>query len=123
MGKHSTRRVQLRLRRRKTTQKTIRGTASRPRLNIFRSNTHIYAQVIDDDSGRTLAAASSLSSEVKANGTDADKKGTAKLVGQEVAKRALAAGVTSVVFDRNGFKYHGRVAALADGAREGGLSF
>jgi len=123
MGKHSTRRVQLRLRRRKHTQKTIRGTAIRPRLNIFRSNTHIYAQVIDDDSGRTLAAASSLSADVKATSTDADKRGTAKLVGQELAKRAIAAGVQTVVFDRNGFKYHGRVAALADGAREGGLTF
>ena len=92
-------------------------------MNIFRSNTHIYAQVIDDDSGRTLAAASSLSADVKSGGSDADKCGTAKLVGQEVAKRAIAAGVTSVVFDRNGFKYHGRVAALADGAREGGLAF
>ncbi len=123
MGKHSSRRVQLRLRRRKHTQKSIRGTAGRPRLNIFRSNTHIYAQVIDDDSGRTLAAASSLSADVKSEISDADKCGTAKLVGQEVAKRAIAAGVTSVVFDRNGFKYHGRVAALADGAREGGLAF
>ncbi|MDP6666226.1 MAG: 50S ribosomal protein L18 [Dehalococcoidia bacterium] len=99
-------------------RKNVRGVADRPRLAVFRSNSHIYAQVIDDDRGHTLAAATSL--EVKSNDT---KTGTAKTVGEAVAKQALAAGITKVVFDRGGYKYHGRVKALADAARTEGLSF
>ncbi len=117
-----------RLRRKAHTDKKIHGTAERPRLAVFRSNVHIYAQVIDDDRGATLAAASTLTADVKAALGPSpegklDKKGAAKLVGKAVGAKALAAGVTKVVFDRSGFQYHGRVAAVADGAREAGLDF
>jgi large subunit ribosomal protein L18 len=106
-----------RIRRKKHIRKIVRGTAERPRLSVFRSARHIYAQLIDDDSGRTLVAASSLKLESSGN------KDTARQVGQELAKSALDAKVDTVVFDRNGYLYHGRVAALADGAREAGLKF
>jgi large subunit ribosomal protein L18 len=99
-------------------RKNVRGIADRPRLAVFRSSNHIYAQVIDDDRGHTLAAATSL--DLKSNDTKTD---VAKAVGGAVAKAALAAGVTKVVFDRGGYKYHGRVKALADAARSEGLSF
>jgi large subunit ribosomal protein L18 len=99
-------------------RKAIRGLAERPRLSVYRSETHIYAQVIDDTIGKTLVSASSLQD--KAAGAPVE---TAKQVGAEVAKRALAAGITKVVFDRGGYKYHGRVKALADAAREAGLEF
>jgi large subunit ribosomal protein L18 len=105
-------------RRHRRVRKLIVGTPDRPRLAVYRSNRHIYAQVIDDYAGRTLASASSLS---VADG--ADRKSTAKAVGNAVAEKARAAGVTQVSFDRGGFKYHGRVQALAEGAREGGLEF
>jgi large subunit ribosomal protein L18 len=108
-------------RRKKSVRRNMAGTAAKPRLTVFRSNTHIYAQIIDDDLGSTLASASSLLSDAK--GADGGKKGMAKKVGQILAERAKGAGVEQVIFDRNGYKYHGRVAALADGAREGGLSF
>jgi len=98
-------------------RKNVRGVAARPRLAVFRSSNHIYAQVIDDDRGHTLAAATSL--DLKTNDTKID---VAKVVGGAVAKAALAAGVTKVVFDRGGYKYHGRVKALADAARSEGLS-
>ena len=98
-------------------RKKIVGTAERPRLSVFRSNTQIYAQVINDKAGVTLAAASSLGFE-KMNKTEQAKK-----VGLLLAEKAKAAGVESVVFDRNGYLYHGRVQSLADGAREGGLNF
>ena len=98
----------------------ISGTAERPRLNVFRSNTNIYAQIIDDLSGVTLAAASSLDKEISGNGGN---KEAAKEVGKLVAKRAADKGITEVVFDRGGYVYHGRVKELADGAREGGLKF
>lgn len=104
-------------RRKRHIQKVIRGTAERPRLSIFRSAKHIYAQVIDDSSGRTIASASTLKEKSGSN------KDAAKTVGQAVAKATLDANVTAVVFDRNGFLYHGRVAALAEGAREAGLKF
>jgi large subunit ribosomal protein L18 len=95
----------------------------RPRLSVFRSGHHIYAQVIDDDQGRTLAAASTLDKDLKARiKTGADRAAAAE-VGKLVAERAKAAGVTTVVFDRGGYLYHGRVKALADAAREGGLEF
>ena len=99
----------------------VAGDASRPRLAVFRSLNHIYAQVIDDSSGRTLAAASSLEAELRsAKGT---KSAEATAVGRIVAQRARAAGVERVVFDRAGFRYHGRVKSLADAAREAGLEF
>jgi large subunit ribosomal protein L18 len=99
-------------------RKNVRGVADRPRLAVFRSSNHIYAQVIDDDRGHTLASATSL--ELKSGDT---KTVTAKAVGEAIAKQALAAGVTKVVFDRGGYKYHGRVKALAEAARSEGLSF
>jgi large subunit ribosomal protein L18 len=99
-------------------RKRIVGTPERPRLAVYRSNRHIYAQVIDDFAGRTLAAASTLS-----EAGDGDPKARAKAVGAALAARAKDAGVTTVAFDRGGFKYHGQVRALADGAREGGLEF
>jgi len=98
----------------------ISGTAERPRLNVFRSNCHIYAQLIDDVQGVTLAAASSVEKDFGANG--GNKEG-AKKVGTLIAERAAAKGITEVVFDRGGYVYHGRVQELADGAREGGLKF
>ena len=101
-------------------RKKISGTPERPRLSVFRSLRHIYAQVIDDSSGRTIAAASSQES---LGGAAGPKSEVSAVVGRVVAERALAAGVTQVVFDRGGCKYHGRVKALADGSREGGLHF
>jgi large subunit ribosomal protein L18 len=107
-----------RIRRHARVRRRVVGTAERPRLAVFRSNRHIYVQLIDDSAGRTLAAAGSL----PAPG-DGDKKAVAKRVGSELASRAKAAGITSVVFDRGGYQYHGRVKALAEAAREGGLDF
>ena len=98
----------------------VAGTAERPRLNVFRSLAHIYAQVIDDDKGMTLAAASSLDKEFKGKGGNI---AAAKAVGAAIAKKALEKGISEVVFDRGGYIYHGRVAALAEAAREGGLKF
>jgi len=112
-----------RVRRKAHIRKRVRGTAARPRLSVFRSACHIYAQVVDDVSGRTLAAANTLQSAVQGEATDAGNIEGAKRVGAAIAERALAAGVNTVVFDRNGFLYHGRVKALADAAREGGLKF
>lgn len=105
-------------RRKKHIRKNVFGTAERPRLSVFRSAKHIYAQVIDDESGRTIASASSLNAEFSGGNADG-----AAQVGKLVAERAKEASVNSVVFDRNGFLYHGRVAALADAAREAGLQF
>ncbi len=102
----------------------VNGTPNRPRLNVFRSSAHIYAQLIDDTAGHTLAAASDLEAEVRAiAGDGATKTVRAKAVGQVIAERTKAAGYSSVVFDRGGFLYHGRVKAVADGARESGLNF
>ena len=102
----------------------VSGTMQRPRLNVFRSSAHIYAQVIDDVQGRTLVAASDLEQTVKERaGADAPKVARAKVVGQVIAERAQEAGINTVVFDRGGFLYHGRVKAVAEGAREGGLVF
>ena len=109
-----------RLKRHKRVRGKISGTPERPRLNVFRSETNIYAQVIDDVSGKTLVSASSLEKDFACEGTKSD---AAKQVGQMVAERAKAAGITTVVFDRGGYVYHGRVQALAEGAREGGLEF
>ncbi len=104
-------------------RKKISGTPERPRLCVFRSNKHIYAQVIDDVAGNTLAAASTVEKEIAAQLNDCDKKGEAKIVGKIVAERAIKAGIKEVVFDRGGYIYTGRVAELAAGAREGGLDF
>jgi large subunit ribosomal protein L18 len=112
--------VDPRVRRHRRVRKKVRGTADRPRLAVFRSANHIYAQVIDDVAGRTLAAASSTEADLKGVGGNID--GATK-VGTVVAERAKAAGIDQVVFDRGGFRYHGRVAALADAARAGGLEF
>jgi large subunit ribosomal protein L18 len=102
----------------------VSGTSQRPRLNVFRSSAHIYAQVIDDTAGHTLVAASDLEDEVlKAAGDGAAKTARAKAVGQVIAERAKEAGVNTVVFDRGGFLYHGRIKAVAEGAREAGLEF
>jgi large subunit ribosomal protein L18 len=110
-------------RRERRVRTNLRRKTARPRLTVFRSGRHIYAQVIDDAKGATLAAASSLDKDLKARlKTGADKE-AAKQVGLLVAERAKAAGVEAVVFDRGGYLYHGRVKALADGAREGGLQF
>ena len=109
-----------RLHRHKRVRGKISGTPERPRLNVFRSETNIYAQVIDDVAGVTLAAASSLEKGFTCDGTKTD---AAKKVGQLVAERAKAKGIETVVFDRGGYVYHGRVQALAEGAREGGLQF
>ena len=109
-------------RQRRTRYALRKAGGSRPRLSIFRSGKHIYAQVIDDRKGMTLAAASSLDEGLKGLKTGADKDAAAK-VGKLIAERAIAAGVKDVVFDRGGYAYHGRVAALATAAREGGLSF
>ena len=104
-------------------RKNIVGTAERPRLNVYRSTVNIYAQVIDDTVGHTLASASTLDAEVKAQLEGKTKKEAAKLVGEIVGKRAIAKGVTKVVYDRGGYNYTGRVAELAAGAREAGLEF
>jgi large subunit ribosomal protein L18 len=113
--------VQSRRRRHQRVRKHVRGTATRPRLAVFRSSRHVYAQVIDDVQGRTLVAASTMETDVRSSVTA--NVGAAKAVGQRVGERAKAAGITQVVFDRGGFRYHGRVAAVADGARESGLEF
>ncbi len=113
-----------RKRRHERVRKTVSGTSVRPRLNVFRSLSHIYAQVIDDTTGHTLVSASSLEKEISSlNGSETTKTKRAVAVGKLVAERALAAGITEVVFDRGGYKYHGRVKALADASREAGLKF
>jgi len=109
-----------RLRRHKRVRGKISGTADRPRLNVFRSANHIYAQLIDDDKGVTLCAASTTEKAFTESGGNVE---AAKKIGLAIAEKAKAAGVSDVVFDRSGYVYHGRVAALADGAREGGLKF
>lgn len=105
---------------RKGIRKRLSGSSERPRLSVFRSNKGIYAQVIDDLSGKTLVSASSLSKEFTAEGSKSDQS---VAVGKLVAEKAIAAGIKEVVFDRNGYLYHGRIKSLAEGAREGGLIF
>lgn len=112
-----------RKRRHRRIRNRISGTAERPRLNIFRSLDHIYAQVIDDVAGETLASASTIDKELRSEVTGKTKKEQAAAVGKAIAERAKAAGISTVLFDRGGYLYHGRVKALADGAREGGLDF
>lgn len=104
-------------------RRKVMGTTARPRLSVFRSNGHIYAQIVVDETGNTLAAASSLDSELKGQLKSGGSTEAAKAVGQAIARRALEKGVDQVVFDRGGYLYHGRVAALAEAAREAGLKF
>jgi large subunit ribosomal protein L18 len=115
--------VQSRKRRQTRLRAKLAGTQARPRLNVYRSLTNIYAQVIDDVAGVTLASASTIDKDVAAQIVGKSKVEASKIVGQVVAERAKAAGISAVVFDRGGYRYHGRVAALAEGAREGGLEF
>jgi large subunit ribosomal protein L18 len=111
-----------RLKRKARIRRKLSGTTERPRLSVYKSLKHVYAQLVDDSTGKTVAFASSLSKELKGK-DDGDKKADAKRVGALVAEKAKAVKVTEVVFDRNGFPYHGRIAAVADAAREAGLKF
>ncbi len=119
--KHEAAKTATRRRRAARGRKKITGTAERPRLVVTRSSRHIVAQVVNDIEGRTVASASSMEADLRTK--EADKTAKARLVGELVAERAKAAGIEGVVFDRAGHKYHGRIAALADGAREAGLGF
>jgi large subunit ribosomal protein L18 len=114
---HVRKRIHVRIR------KKIQGTGQRPRLNIFRSLNHIYAQLVDDDKGVTLVSASSLDKEVRAQSRSGGNTAGAKVVGAEIAKRAREKGIEAVVYDRGGYRYHGRVKVLAEAAREAGLKF
>ena len=120
-GKHTSARTASRLRRQVRGRKKITGTAERPRMVVTRSSKHITVQVVDDVVGKTLVSASTMEADVRS--FEGDKSAKAKRVGELVAERAKSQGLESVVFDRAGNRYHGRVAALADGAREGGLAF
>ena len=123
MQKEQKLKMKRRLRRRNHVRRRVRGTPERPRLTVFRSSKHIYAQVIDDLKGETLASASSLEKELRDAGKTGADIDAAKAVGKLLAERAVQKGVKEVVFDRGGYLYHGRVKALADAARESGLSF
>jgi len=116
-------RKKARLKRKKRIRKTLQGTASRPRMSVFRSAKHIYAQVVDDTTGRTLAAASSLEKVLSEQPKFDDKVAVAGFVGRLIGERAIGEGIKRIVFDRNGFLYHGRVKALSEGARKAGLDF
>ena len=122
MRKRAERNV-LRLQRHTRIRKTMRGTLTRPRLSVFRSLRHIYAQIIDDTQGTTLATASTLDPELRPQVKGQKKTASGELVGQLLARRARDKGITAVVFDRGGYKYHGRIKALADAARKAGLQF
>ena len=119
---HTTEKRAARRRRHLSLRRRVSGTAARPRLSVYRSNSHIYAQLIDDERGHTLAAASSREAEVPTGG-EGGKTAVARRVGALLGQRAVAAGVTACVFDRGGNRYAGRVASLAEGAREAGLTF
>lgn len=112
-----------RLRRKRRIRKRVHGAQDRPRLSVFRSTSHIYAQVIDDTAGRTLVGVSTLTKEIRDQLTDLKKREQAEKVGLELAKRCKELKIEQVVFDRNGYRYHGRISALAEGARKGGLKF
>ncbi|MCH8205464.1 MAG: 50S ribosomal protein L18 [Chloroflexi bacterium] len=122
MGRQRTRK-NLRLMRHARVRRRVRGTEERPRLSVFRALNHVYAQIIDDDQGKTLVAASSLDRQVSEQRDGKPKTEISKLVGKVLADRAKEKGVTTVVFDRGGFKYHGRVKALADALRKEGIVF
>ena len=113
----------IRVKRHERMRKDIVGTAARPRLNVYRSTNHIYAQVIDDTCGHTLVSSSTLCASVKDQVSEATKSDAAKIVGLDVGRKALEAGIKAVVFDRGGYRYTGRVAQVAAGAREAGLEF
>jgi large subunit ribosomal protein L18 len=115
--------VEARLRRKKRVRKTVKGTPERPRLSVFRSLKHTYAQVIVDTTGETLASASTLSKEIRGNVARTGNTEAAKKVGELIAKKSIERGIKTVVFDRDGYLYHGRVKALAEAARENGLIF
>jgi large subunit ribosomal protein L18 len=115
--------VEQRERRQRRVRAKLEGTAERPRLSVFRSTKHIYVQVIDDASGKTLATVSTLSKDIKGAIGEANKTDAAKKVGEAIAKACIAKGVKKVVFDRGGYLYHGRISALADAARQAGLEF
>ena len=112
-----------RLRRKRNIRKRISGTPEKPRLSVFRSNTHIYAQAIDDTNNAVLASSSDMEKSIRSDVSGKNKTDLAKIVGESVGKKLMAKNINSVVFDRNGFIYHGRVKAVADGAREAGLKF
>ncbi len=114
-------RKKARLRRKWSIRKRLVGTEQRPRLCVFRSSKHIYAQIVDDSSGHTLAAASTVEKEVKGHAKFSNKIEVAGFIGELIAKRSMEKGIKKIVFDRNGFLYHGRIKALADGARKAGL--
>ena len=116
-------RLKARLKRKKRIRKNIFGNQDRPRLSVFRSSKHIYAQIVDDTSGTTLVSASTLDNEFKEQKVEGKKVEIAKTVGNLIGKRALDQGIKKVVLDRNGFLYHGRIKSLSDGAREAGLNF
>ena len=116
-------RAQVRQKKHKRMRSSLAGTSARPRLSVFRSNKHMYAQIIDDSTGRTLVSASTTQKDVKSQLENTDDVAAAKYLGTVIGKRAIEAGITEVVFDRAGYIYHGKVAALADGAREAGLQF
>lgn len=116
-------RSEARIHRHERVRKTVSGTSSRPRLAVFRSLAEIYAQIIDDEAGVTLASASTVDKELRSQMVDRKKSEQAEKVGEALAERAKAQGISQVVFDRGGFRYIGRVKALADGARKGGLEF
>jgi large subunit ribosomal protein L18 len=120
-AKHTAAKTASRQRRQVRGRKTVHGSAQKPRLVVTRSSRHVFVQVVDDLAGKTIASASSMEADLR--GFGGDKSAKAKRVGELIAARAKSAGVETVVFDRAGNKYHGRVAALADGAREGGLAF
>ncbi len=122
MGAMDTKKA-MRLKRKYRIRTKVSGSVSRPRLTVFRSAKHIYAQIIDDTSGQTLISASTMEKQIREKEKAESKVKAADEIGKLVAKRALDKGITSVVFDRNGYKYHGRVKALSDGARETGLDF
>ncbi len=111
------------LRRKRSVRKTLCGTTERPRLTVFRSSKHIYVQVIDDMAGRTLCSSSTISKDLREKIAFGGNRDAAKAVGEDIAEKALAAGIKDIVFDRNGFRYQGRLQALADAAREKGLNF
>ena len=121
--KHGSEKVRKRLRRKVHIRLRVTGTSERPRLSVFRSAKHIYAQAIDDTTGRVLAAAGELDATVKSQIAGKAKKERARIVGKAIGEKLVGTGVKSVVFDRNGFIYHGRVKELADGARDAGLAF
>ncbi len=112
-----------RIRRKKRIRKVVTGTTERPRLTVFRSSKHIYAQVVDDSTAASLASASTLTKTLAGELADKTKRDAAKIVGEAIAKACKDKGITQVVFDRNGYAYHGRVSALANAAREAGLEF